>query len=98
MLLFAEGPTIVVGWETGVAIATAIAGTASAALKLIINYHTAKDAAHREQVNGIVKDFREMQAEGHEECRENQQVLIGVVKDFHAALDDLKSSIPGTKP
>lgn len=88
--LFADGPTFIVGWETGVAIATAIAGTVSAAIKLLISYHSAKDEAHRKQVTDVVQTFAETNAAQHAECREDKKVLVEVVQTFNDALAELR--------
>jgi hypothetical protein len=93
MPLFAEGPTFVIGWETGVAIATAIAGAVTAAVRMLVSYHASKDEEHRKQVTSVVTTFAETNAQQHAECQKDKEVLVGVVQSFNKALGDMKESL-----
>ena len=91
MPLFADGPMFVIGWETGVALATGLTGAVTAAVRMLVNYHTAKDAEHRKQVSEIVTAAGDRAEQQHADCQKDKEILIGVVQTFNRALGELKA-------
>lgn len=97
MLLADAGPTIVVGWETGVAIATGLGGAVVAAARLLIGYLGKKDEVHQSQVSGLASTFLETSTKQHAECQKDKEVLVGVVQTFNKALTEVREELRGKK-